>query len=259
MNRNAAQQRESRRLREVAREFEGQGYRVVLHPEGDDLPDFLGGFEPDLIARGPEGSVVVEVRSQPSMAVLDDLEAMSRTIEGRPGWRLDLIVTNPRRESLPLEDADSLTPTEIRERLDASKMLLERGLIDLGLVAAWSAAEGGMRLAAGHHAIDLEETSPFYLTKALYTFGVIDLGQFSTLKDALQYCNRVVHAYRTVDLSAGLVENLIEVVRAPAGTTLTTPSGNAKEDRPGPLALTPPASSTTISVDVTRLGLSAKG
>jgi uncharacterized protein YutE (UPF0331/DUF86 family) len=214
MNRNAAQQRESRRLREVAREFEGQGYRVVLHPGSADLPDFLGEFEPGLIARGPEGSVVVEVRSQNSLAGSDDLEALSRAIEGRPGWRLDLVVTNPRREGPAVEDADSLSPSEILERLDASTMLLDRGLVDLALVAAWSAAEGGMRLAAGHHGIDLEESSPSYLAKALYTFGVVDLGQFATMRDALQYRNRVVHAYRAADLSADLVRRLIEVVRS---------------------------------------------
>jgi uncharacterized protein YutE (UPF0331/DUF86 family) len=214
MNRNAAQQRESRRLREVAREFEGQGYRVVLHPEGADLPDFLSGFEPDMIARGPEGSVVVEVKSQATLAGSDDLEAMSSAIEGQTGWRLDLIVTNPRCENPAPEDADSLTPAEIRERLDASKMLLERGLVDLALVAAWSAAEGGMRLAAGQHQIDLEDTSPSYLAKALYTFGVIDLGQFATMTDALQYRNRIVHAYRAANLSADLVGSLIEAVRA---------------------------------------------
>ncbi len=138
---------------------------------------------------------------------------MSRAIEGRPGWRLDLVMTNPRREIPPLEDADSLSPVEIRERLDASKMLLDQGPVDLALVAAWSAAEGGMRLAARHHGIDLEETSPSYLAKALYTFGVIDLDQFSTLRDALQYRDRVVHAYRAADLSADLVGRLIEVVR----------------------------------------------
>lgn len=166
MSRNAYQKLESRRLREVAREYEGQGYRVVLHPEPADLPDFLGSFEPDMIAEGPEGSIVVEVRSHPSLPGSDELKTLTEAVEGKPGWQVELIVTNPTRERPSREDADILTPGEVRDRLDASKMLLDRGLVNLALVAAWSAAEGAMRLAAGRHEIELEESSPSYLAKA---------------------------------------------------------------------------------------------
>jgi hypothetical protein len=43
-------ERERRRLASVAAEYEQRGYEVKLQPTAGDLPEFLVGFKPDLIA-----------------------------------------------------------------------------------------------------------------------------------------------------------------------------------------------------------------
>ena len=52
----------AQKVREVAAEYEAQGYKVLVEPSPAKLPEFLEGFHPDLIAQGPNESVVVEVK-----------------------------------------------------------------------------------------------------------------------------------------------------------------------------------------------------
>ena len=212
MNSRTHERLESRRLRELAREYEGLGYRVTIHPDRSELPAFLADFEPDLIAEGAKGSVVVEVKSRPSLRDSDDLQAMTRAIEGKAGWEMELVVTNPKGEDPAREEGDALTLDEVRGRLDASTMLLGRGMLDLALVAACSAAEGAMRRAAARQSVPLEDHAPAYMAKALYTFGLIDRESLDILDRALAARDRVVHAYRAADLDPGTVERLIEFV-----------------------------------------------
>ncbi len=42
--------------------YRGKGYDVSIEPQGDQLPDFLQAFRPDLIARKGDEHIVVKVR-----------------------------------------------------------------------------------------------------------------------------------------------------------------------------------------------------
>ena len=54
---------ERRKLLEVAREYRKQGYEVVIEPREEQLPSFLHSFQPDIIARNNEETVVIEIKS----------------------------------------------------------------------------------------------------------------------------------------------------------------------------------------------------
>lgn len=86
---------ESRLLLEVADDYKRIGYDVLMHPAGDDLPDFLSGFRLDMIAYGSEENVVVEVKTRQMLAGVGYLPTMADKINTTPGWRLDLVVVNP--------------------------------------------------------------------------------------------------------------------------------------------------------------------
>ena len=55
--------RERRKIREIARDYRRAGYRVVIDPSGSEIPPFLGGYRPDLVAIGDTESVIVKVKS----------------------------------------------------------------------------------------------------------------------------------------------------------------------------------------------------
>jgi hypothetical protein len=49
-------------LARVAEDYRCRGHDVQVQPGGPSLPDFLAGYQPDLIARSPTDSVVIEVK-----------------------------------------------------------------------------------------------------------------------------------------------------------------------------------------------------
>ena len=103
-----------RRL-EVKREYEEEGYRVVLEPRGADLPEFLSQFSPDLIAYSEMENVVVAVKTRSTLVGSADLLALTTAVNARPGWRIDLDVTNP--QNGPIAATGSPLPPELWERL----------------------------------------------------------------------------------------------------------------------------------------------
>ena len=58
------------RLLELVKKYRNQGYKVTLHPNTEDLPDFLREYSPALIAHRGDGSIVVEVKSRSSLSSL---------------------------------------------------------------------------------------------------------------------------------------------------------------------------------------------
>ena len=49
-------------IAKVAEDYRRRGYEVDVEPDGPSVPEFLGDFRPDLIARSPTEAVVVEVK-----------------------------------------------------------------------------------------------------------------------------------------------------------------------------------------------------
>jgi len=51
------------RVAAIAHRYRQRGYQVMERPDAEQLPDFLQGFKPDLLAENGAESVVVEVQS----------------------------------------------------------------------------------------------------------------------------------------------------------------------------------------------------
>ncbi|MEM9272997.1 MAG: hypothetical protein AAGA80_08555 [Cyanobacteria bacterium P01_F01_bin.143] len=45
-------------------DFQHQSYEILIHPNSEDLPDFLRNYRTDMIARRRDDVVVIEVNSQ---------------------------------------------------------------------------------------------------------------------------------------------------------------------------------------------------
>ncbi len=76
------QKLERERLLQIAQEYIDKGFKVVLEPQGTDLPSFLSRFSPDLIVYGGERAIVVEVKSR---ATLAEVVYLSFCKSGGPG------------------------------------------------------------------------------------------------------------------------------------------------------------------------------
>ena len=76
--------REYRRLAKIAAEYAQQGYSVKLEPSSEDLPGFLAGLQPDIIATRDNETLVVKVKSRRDIAQAADVVAIENV--QRANW-----------------------------------------------------------------------------------------------------------------------------------------------------------------------------
>ncbi|ORE92856.1 hypothetical protein [Aurantimonas sp. 22II-16-19i] len=118
--------------------WKSQGYQLIREPDRSDLPDFLGGLEPDAIAVGPEPSLLIEVMGTGKAAEYK-LDQIRKLLGGRSDWRLEVVYAPSDRPVVgPVHEA------QIAEAL-ASAGRLAGQEPRAALLLAWSAFEAAMR------------------------------------------------------------------------------------------------------------------
>jgi hypothetical protein len=133
---------EQRALERVAQEYRDRGYDVFVEPRDKNLPEFLAGTSPDLLASAAHESVVVEIRSISALRNSRDLEELAGRIRDRAGWRLELVtVTSERGSSDTPESTKRLSEKQIREQLKEAEKLATAGQSKLALILAHAATE----------------------------------------------------------------------------------------------------------------------
>jgi uncharacterized protein YutE (UPF0331/DUF86 family) len=186
------------RLQEVAEEYRQKGYRVRLSPSGDELPVFLQPYHPDLIAEGSRENVVMLCGCPGKDGQTSDWEELARVIQQHPGWRLEFILNSEQRQ----KPVVTIEAAEIRVRLDQGEELAKAGMLEAALLIAWTAVEAAMRLASVREQIELPDLRPTTIITRLYTEGIIDWEDYTTLLECLQIRSIVAHGFQ---------ENAVEV------------------------------------------------
>lgn len=130
-------------------------------------------------------------------------------IEAQPGWRLELIVTNP--EYPPAVDGDphALDESEIRSRIQVVRQLLGTGQDDAAVLLVWSAVEAALRLVAAREDVDLETDQPDFVTKQLYSLGLLNRKDYDCLRNRLYERDLLAHGYRSPRGHREMVEQLV--------------------------------------------------
>ena len=204
-------QLERRRMTTVAHEYEQRGYRVIQNPTEQELPAFLSGFRPDIVAFSPEGNVVIEVKSRPTLLSSNDLVNLSSVVESVPGWRIDLVVTNPRKKPVVINLEDVLVLDEIRVRVATSRQLLQEEQSEVAALVAWSAIEAILRRLARRHSLSIDYTPAGTLIRDLVIAGVLDQNIAVALQDGVSARNSIAHGYRSPVPSGSLASNLVAI------------------------------------------------
>ena len=87
----------------VADDYRRRGYEVHIEPASNAIPEFLRGFHPDLIARKPGDSVVVEVKVGTRTSAAEQLREIAERVNQEPGWRFSLVFADPDRPDQVIE------------------------------------------------------------------------------------------------------------------------------------------------------------
>ena len=188
--------RETRRINEIKIEYLSKGYKVLVNPTKNELPTFLRGFTPDLIATSEAENVVIEIKSKGTLKESKYLANIADIIKRQRNWRFELVVTNPRYSDKDRLDEAVLSLAEIEKRLDTIKKLLSDKVYDATFLIAWSVLEAALRIVALDHLDNrLAKQATLKLIKTLYSYGYLSKSELSLLERLHDVRNKLSHGF----------------------------------------------------------------
>ena len=216
-----AEAQSSERLQEsnVLRSFqlasEARGLKFYIRPSRDNIPDFLGSYRPDAIARGPEGGIIIEVKHRRSDAADQQLAAISREVSRQKGWEFRVIYLNPSTGKMP--PIAKPTWSQLHAALKEVEALSNGRHHAAALVAGWAVLEALARLARVNDETDASTAlSPLQAVQTLAEEGFIENEAADRLRRLATLRNAVAHGDLSVDVPAERVSDLIQQLRTTA-------------------------------------------
>jgi hypothetical protein len=207
------QDREARLLEGLRAQYEREGFTFKIAPETRELPDFLGSYTPDALARKPGLNIAIEVKRGDASAAQYSLQKIRQLFEGHPDWQFSVVHvgTDPlQRVTIP-----SAPPATIRASMDEMRALNNDGHHRAAFVMAWALLEAAL------HSVGGETTgkphTPGTVVETLAMNGYIEPGMERRIRPLIDLRNRLVHG----DLSFEPTSADVELVLAAVGETLT--------------------------------------
>lgn len=203
---------ERERLLKLAQEYRDKGYEVSFEPDLEDRPDFLKSYRPDMIVRRGDEAVIIEVKSRASLnsSSTQYLRNLAQLVKQYPGWRFELVMTNPEDAAYLPEAEGSLQAPEIELRLQVAKQLAAQHP-EAAVLYAWSLIEATLRLVAEKEELSLQRFDPLYLVKQLAVEGAISRSEYQLLMNALSLRNAIAHGFKTTQPTQDFVGELIKM------------------------------------------------
>lgn len=202
------QERETRRLQQLRRDLERDGYEVVVHPRDVQLPDELAGFQVDLLATRGDETIIVEVKTSSMIAGDRQLASLSSAIERLAGYefRLEVLGPDPDRP-------DPADPTTLTDRLSSAADLASAGQLEAALLLAWAAFEGALRRQDEDDHPSIEHRRPptvSALIRELISDGSVPPHWLPEVDQLRDLRSRVAHGFEA-EVTARDLERLISL------------------------------------------------
>lgn len=203
---------EAELTRKVAEEYRSRGFDVIVRPRRGQLPEPLAGFEPDIVARKGDETVIVEVKSRQSLRHEPRVEPLVRAIEEVPGARFELVIARPDISSPLPERTRPWREREAAAALYEAVQLLDKGHQIAALLLGWAGAEAALRLLAARENVKVERRDASYLLNRLVGEGVLDDRQYRSLRHGLEVRNAVAHGLEPAGLRPAQIRALLRTV-----------------------------------------------
>jgi len=200
-----------RKLGEIAADYRARGYEVLREPDPADLPEFLAGFRPDLVARGTRDSVVVELKIGTETAASERYRELAEVIQRHPRWRFSLVVIDPCADDVAPLAEHLLDRDEILDRLATARKFFEAGSKDAAFVLLWTSLEALLRRIAVEEGLPLERVPSSALMKELYSLGVLSRSDLDITQRAFAVRNCIVHGFEASGLDQHMIDELTDL------------------------------------------------
>ncbi len=206
-----ARENESLRVQKVGQVYRNKGYDVLIEPQGDQLPDFLQTFRPDLIAHKGDEHIVVEVRVRGQVSDFPQVNELAKVVRNEADWKFELFLLGP-ENSFFVNRASLFTVEEICLKIKEVAFLVENGHLEAAFLIGWSLVEAILRSLAVKEGIEGETATPDYLLKQMTFEGIIARETYHDLKHAQQMRNAIAHGFKSSQLTVETVQELIGLI-----------------------------------------------
>jgi hypothetical protein len=201
-----------RRIKEIAKDYESKGYSVIISPNQSQLPDFLKGFEPDLLVQGESESVVIEVKStKGNTSQLKHYESLAKTIAEHKGWRFELVFTNPIEQTISTNFSIELSLEKIRQRLDEVNSLMISNHYEAAFLLAWTTLEAALRAKIDNTKTDSSTKPTLAIIKTVYSLGYVNSHDYKKLERLNQRRNLLIHGFDS-PIDKNSIDELLNIV-----------------------------------------------
>jgi hypothetical protein len=181
-------------VKRLAAEYEAKGYRTVVEPSAEGIPQFLGDYHPDILAFGEHDAIIVEVKISSESAVGSRLREIARRVASEPGWRFDLVVVGP--DGAPVSTTESiLSLSDARARIENAREIMVGGSPSAAFLLLWSTVESFMRRLAIKAHLPFQHLPTTALIKELYSLGEIDRASYELALEMLPVRNALAHGF----------------------------------------------------------------
>ncbi len=206
-----AHESERQRVQKVGQVYRDKGYDVLIEPQGDQLPDFLQAFRPDLIAHKDNEHIVVGVRSRGQVSDFPQVNELAKVVRNEVGWKFELFLVGP-ENSFFMDGASLFTVEEIRSKRKEVALFFQNEHLEAAFLMGWSLVEAILRTLAVKEGIEGETATPDYLLKQMTFEGIISRETYHDLKHAQQTRDAIAHGFKSSQLTVETVQELIDLI-----------------------------------------------
>jgi hypothetical protein len=188
----------------VAGRYRSEGYQVTVRPEESQVPPFAAGLHVDLLATKADEYVLVQVKENREDLRNDPQSArIAEAINAEPGWRFDLVVLSGDSPTEKLaKEAPEPSVDVILRNLNHAERSAQAGDHASSFIVAWASLEAAMRRAARASGMELQNISPLFLLRTLYSNGLLARNEFDQLNGYLRFRNAFVHGLAAPNIDA---------------------------------------------------------
>jgi hypothetical protein len=208
--------REIEKIKEIAKEYQSKGYKVILDPKPAELPNEIKrlNFQPDLIVMSDGGNLIVEVKT--SKSIKDSrLLNIAEEIKAIDGWDFELIYTNPQYKPEFKYIVDSSSFIDAKNNLMRAESFLSTdasiNFSDAGVMLVWAAIEGVLRVNYDSYKKSDRTIAPMALIRDSVMLGVISREQQHILESAVRMRNEAAHGRTDINMTNAELKRLVEI------------------------------------------------
>lgn len=206
--RHQASQEELDLLASLRRQYEAKGFSFKMEPDLRGLPDFLGSYVPDAIARKAGENVAIEVRKSRSRAGEFSLQQIRSRFDGHPDWTF--AVAYAAEDPLKTLTIKPAAVPAIRRQLADVRALITQGQSRAAFLLAWSLLEATLLNIEGEQ--EARPRTPASVLQGLAMLGRIEPETERRLRSAILLRNAVVHGDLTMEPTKQDVDTLANVI-----------------------------------------------